>query len=94
MTVFEDDVERWIKENFADVTRAKRALEPVVALETEISVSRILRSILYLSDRDYDSLAAYAQKAIHDPRNVIWWAEYDNRNIQKRDFNKSLYRQG
>ncbi|AQZ93416.1 hypothetical protein ACFSB1_12180 [Halopseudomonas phragmitis] len=94
MTVFEDDIERWIKENYADVMRAKQALEPVLTIETAISISRILRSVLYLSERDYDALAVYAKKAVDDPRNVLWWAEYDNRNIQKRDFNNSLYSQG
>ncbi|GAB6388151.1 hypothetical protein [Stutzerimonas marianensis] len=94
MAIFEDDIELWLKENYADVTRAKQALKPVLVIETAISISRILRSILYLSERDYDSLAVYAKKAVDDPRNVLWWAEYDNRNVQRRDFTQSLYGQG
>ncbi len=94
MTIFDDDIERWIKDHFADVGRAKQALEPVLAIDSAISIPRVLRSILYLSERDYDSLAVYAQKAVDDPRNVLWWAEYDNRNIKKRDFSQSLYGQG
>lgn len=93
MTIFEDDIERWIKDHYADVARAKQTLEPVLTIDTPISIPRILRNILYLSERDYDSLAAYVRKAVDDPRNVLWWAEYDNRNVQKRDFSQSLYSQ-
>lgn len=91
MTIFEDDIERWIKENYTDVMRAKQALEPVLTIETAISIPRIVRSVLYLSECDYDSLVVYAKQAVDDPRNILWWAEYDNRNTRKRDFNNSLY---
>lgn len=93
MATFEEDIECWIKDHYADVARAKQVLEPVLTINTAISIPRILRSILYLSAHDYDSLEAYVKKAVDEPRNVLWWAEYDNRNIQRRDFSQSLYSQ-
>ncbi len=93
MNKYADDIEKWIEDNYSDAERAKKIIEPLLSIETEVSISRIVRSTLYLSESDYDSLASYTEKAIDDPRNVLWWAEYDNRNVQKRDFNFSFSKQ-
>ncbi len=93
MKKFEDDIEVWIKNNYSDTEKAKRIIQPLLALDTEINLSRIIRCALYLSESDYDSLKSYTDKALNDPRNVLWWAEYDNRNVQKRDFNYSFNKQ-
>jgi len=93
MNKYEDDIELWIKNKYPDTERAKKIIEPLLSIDTTISISRIIRSALYLSESDYDSLASYTKKALDDPRNVLWWAEYDNRNIQKRDFNYSFSQQ-
>ncbi|WP_154223823.1 hypothetical protein [Marinicella rhabdoformis] len=93
MNKYADDIEKWIKDKYSDVERAKKIIEPLLSIETEVSISRIVRSALYLSESDYDSLASYTEKAIDDHRNVLWWAEYDNRNVQKRDFNFSFSKQ-
>ena len=47
---------------------------------------RVIRCILELSDSDYDAVDAWTKTANEDYRNVIWYAEYDNRNIRKYDF--------
>ena len=93
MKKFEDDIEVWIKKNYSDVERAKEIIQPLLTLDSEINISRIIRCALFLSESDYDSLKVYTQKAIDDPRNVLWYAEYDNRNVQKRDFNYSFNKQ-
>ncbi|MBB1428752.1 hypothetical protein H5181_20205 [Shewanella sp. SG44-2] len=93
MKKFEDDIEVWIKKNYSDAERAKEIIQPLLALDSEINISRIIRCALFLSESDYDSLKVYTQKAIDDPRNVLWYAEYDNRNVQKRDFNYSFNKQ-
>jgi hypothetical protein len=93
MKKFEDDIEVWIKNKYSDANRAKEIIMPLLEINTEINHSRIIRCALYLSKSDYDSLTSYTTKALDDPRNVLWWAEYDNRNVQKRDFNKSFTKQ-
>jgi hypothetical protein len=93
MKKFEDDIEVWIKNKFPDADRAKEIIEPLLGVDTAINLSRIIRCALYLSDNDYDSLVNYTNKALDDPRNVLWWAENDNRNVQKRDFNYSFTKQ-
>ncbi|MBA6339287.1 hypothetical protein H4J57_19045 [Colwellia sp. BRX8-7] len=93
MKKFEDDIEVWINNNYSDAERAKEIIQPLLALDTEINLSRIVRCTLFLSESDYDSLESYTNKALNDPRNVLWWAEYDNRNVQKRDFNYSFNKQ-
>jgi len=93
MKKFEDDIEVWINNNYSDTEKAKGIIQPLLALDTEINLSRIIRCALYLSESDYDSLKSYTDKALNDPRNVLWWAEYDNRNVQKRDFNYSFNKQ-
>jgi mannose/cellobiose epimerase-like protein (N-acyl-D-glucosamine 2-epimerase family) len=93
MNKYEADIELWIQNKYPDAERAKKIIEPLLSIDTAVSLHRIIRSALYLSESDYDSLASYTQKALDDPRNVLWWAEYDNRNVQKRDFNYSLFKQ-
>jgi hypothetical protein len=93
MNKFEDDIEDWIEKNYSDAERAKEIIQPLLTLDSEINISRIIRCALFLSESDYDSLKVYTQKAIDDPRNVLWYAEYDNRNVQKRDFNYRFNKQ-
>jgi squalene cyclase len=93
MKKFEDDIEVWIKNKYPDTDKAKEIIEPLLGIDTAINISRIIRCALYLSDSDYDSLVSYTNKALDDPRNVLWWAETDNRNVQKRDFNYSFTEQ-
>jgi hypothetical protein len=93
MKKFEDDIENWIKNKFPDAQKARKIIEPMLEIDTAINRSRIIRSALYLSDNDYDALISYTNKAMEDPRNVLWWAEYDNCNVQKRDFNHGFNKQ-
>lgn len=53
---------------------------------------RIIRCIIYLSDKNADTLKKYITAAKGDPRDVIFWAEYIHHNEEHpkhvRDFNK------
>ena len=93
MNKFESDIEDWVKKNYSNANKAKEIIQPLLTLDSEINLSRIIRCTLFLSEGDYDSLKVYTQKAMDDPRNVLWYAEYDNRNVQKRDFNYSFKKQ-
>jgi hypothetical protein len=39
--------------------------------------ARVIRSVLFLADGDYEALQRYARRAEQDWRDVIFWAEYE-----------------
>jgi hypothetical protein len=56
---------------------------------------RIVRCIIFLSKGDLNELKKNIEAAIYEPRDIMFWAEYDKVNgkmSQKRlrDFNKSF----
>ena len=58
-----------------------------------LNSDRIIRCILYLSDKDIEKLNRNIQAAVYDPRDVMFWAEYSNREKKPkriRDFNKKF----
>jgi hypothetical protein len=48
---------------------------------------RVIRCILALSESDADALILWIKQANEDYRNIILYAEYDNRNVRKFNFN-------
>lgn len=90
MSKFEVDIENWIETRFSNREKALGIIEPILGLDSEIKATRVIRCVLFLSGSDYEKLASYAAEAIGDCRNVIWWAEYDNRSAKVRDFEKAL----
>jgi|GEM_PF-6737367 len=87
---FPSDISEHIKEHFRDPNRVYKILDNLVVNKEEL---RIIRSILMLSDSDYDSVKAWVKSANEDYRNVIFYAEYDNRNIRKFDYNNPINKQ-
>lgn len=56
---------------------------------------RIIRCILFLADNDLEKLKNYIDVAVSDPRDVMFWAEYENiddiNNTERvRDFNNTF----
>jgi hypothetical protein len=90
---FEVDIENWIENRFSNREKALGIIEPILELDSKISASRVIRCVLFLSGSDCEKLASYTEKAIGDCRDVIWWAEYDNRTAKVRDFDKALTEQ-
>lgn len=93
MSKFEADIVSWIETRFSDSEKVLRLIEPILQMDSDISASRVIRCVLFLSGSDYDQLTNYTKKAISDCRDVIWWAEYDNRTAKVRDFEKSFTKQ-
>ncbi|RUO31650.1 hypothetical protein CWE12_01230 [Aliidiomarina sedimenti] len=89
--MYPEDIERWINEKFAEPERAKAALAPLAGMEFQRE--RVMRSILSLSESDYDSVVAWARKAKANPKHVIGLAEYDNREVRKFNFHNELFSQ-
>lgn len=77
------DILEIIQANFKDPERVINLLD-VISVRQE--KDRIIRSILILSDGDYDSVREWVKKANSDYRNIIFYAEYDNRNVRKYNF--------
>jgi len=89
MKEFPNDIIEWITSHFPDSERVYKSLDSVTAQER----NRIIRCILVLSDSDYDSVVAWTRKSIEDYRDIIFFAEYDNRNVRKFNFDKPLNEQ-
>ena len=64
-----------------------------------INSDRIIRCVIFLADNGIESFKSFLESAKGDPRDVMWWAEYENResmdnNKRVRDFNKSFKENG
>jgi hypothetical protein len=60
-----------------------------------LNSDRIIRCVIFLADNGIESFKLFLESAKSDPRDVMWWAEYENReslddNKRIRDFNKSF----
>ena len=84
------DIEKHISKSFNDVQRVKSALSNLNDSSEKI---RIIRCILSMSDSDYDAVSSWVEKANNDYRYIIWFAEYDERNIRMYDFNYAFNKQ-
>ena len=93
MFELQSDIREWVNEHFSKPEKAVSYLEPLTKIDSPVDCSRIIRCVLFLSERDYDSISVYVRKASEDYRYVIWMAEYDNRNVRKYNFNFGLYSQ-
>jgi hypothetical protein len=56
---------------------------------------RIIRCIIYLAENKLDGLKQSINYAVQDPRDVVFWSEYVNREQNQipkrvRDFNRSF----
>ena len=88
------DIREKIKSDFDD-----KALDVIAIFDEAISKAdylnniRVIRCIIFLSDKNINKLKENIRVATCDPRDVILWAEYKNRGqgeqIKRiRDFNK------
>ena len=68
-------------------------LNEATAKTEYINHDRIVRCIIYLANKDLEKLKHYIDVAIQDPRDVMFWAEYINRDQQPkriRDFSHTF----
>jgi len=91
--MYAEDIEQWINEKFKNPERAKSALAELIESNITNQKARVIRSILYMSEGDYDSIAAWVRKANVNPDYIIHLAEYDNREVQIYNFSYGLYEQ-
>jgi len=89
--ILSHDIEKKINENYADIPRILNLLKKTNV--PEVVKERVIRCILYLSERDYDSLETWINKVNTDRRDVYYFAEYDNRNGGKWNFSLTYDKQ-
>lgn len=83
----------------SDFDLANNILTVYLGESDYLDSDRIIRCIVYLADNGIESFKSYLQAAKGDPRDVIWWAEYENHGLQGntkriRDFNKTFPENG
>lgn len=81
------DISRAIERQYSrELLNARR-----IIAEIEHLGPRVVRCVVHLSAGDLEQLKHYAEQALQDPRDVMWWAEYDgDSNTQVRNFNDPL----
>ena len=92
------DIKEKIYSDFGDKAEIViKTLRVAIAKHDYINSGRILRCIIHLADKNFESLTKYINNAISDPRDVMYWAEYVNKEQgfegnpkRVRDFNKTF----
>lgn len=90
------DIRDRIESDFGDkASDVFRILEQAISKTDYLNSDRIIRCILFLADKDIKRLEKKIETATYDPRDVMLWAEYENRGQGQmerakriRDFNK------
>jgi len=74
--------------------RVEQSLAGLTPLQTAISMplNRIVIAVLYLANGDPDMIPHYVQAALGDPRDVIFWAEYNGKDTISDDYQNWLTR--
>jgi hypothetical protein len=90
--VEEKDIKERIESDFGDkALEVVRIFDEAISNAEYLNLSRIIRCILFLSEKDIGKLRKNIAVATYDPRDVMFWAEYINRDkspVRIRDFNK------
>ena len=90
------DIKDRIQSDFGDsANEATKILEEAISKYEYLNQDRVIRCIIYLSERKLDKLKKSIDQAKEDPRDVMFWAEYINRGDKEtpkrvRDFNKTF----
>lgn len=88
------DIQERIKSDFgARASEVFRIFDEAISRADFLNNNRVIRCIIFLSDKDITNLEDYIEKATYDPRDVMLRAEYTNRGPGERikrirDFNK------
>ena len=90
------DINEKIKIDFGgNASVAFEILEEALEKTEYLNHPRIIRCIIFLAEKNIETLKLNIQAAIIDPRDVMYWAEYINRELEKspkrvRDFNNTF----
>jgi hypothetical protein len=93
---FKNDIENRIKTDYGEKSsEAFKILEAAISKADYLNTDRVIRCIIFLSEKSIYKLKSYIEVAISDPRDVMFWAEYTNHEefgLEKRvrNFNKAF----
>ncbi len=93
---YNNDIKSKIESDFGDLSsEVFKIINDAITTTEYLNHERIIRCIIFLADKDIEKLKHYISIAIQDPRDVMFWAEYINRDAEQtpkrvRDFNKSF----
>lgn len=96
MMINTKDIHERIKSDFGDkASIVVNIFDDAISKADYLDNNRVIRCILFLSDKDIQKLKQNIDTAIYDPRDVMLWAEYTNlgqgSSIKRiRDFNKTF----
>jgi hypothetical protein len=88
------DIKEKIESDFGNkATEVYKIIENAISKTDYINHHRIIRCIVFLANKDVESLRKNIERAAYDPRDVMLLAEYTN--VEKdpkrvRDFNKTF----
>ncbi|MFI1742857.1 hypothetical protein [Thalassobellus sediminis] len=79
----------------SDFNSANKILSEYLNKYDYLNSDRIIRCVIFLADNGIESFKSFLESAKGDPRDVMYWAEYENResldnNKRVRNFNKSF----
>lgn len=79
----------------SDFNSANKILSEYLNKYDYLNSDRIIRCVIFLADNGIESFKSFLESAKGDPRDVLYWAEYENResldNTKRvRNFNKSF----
>ncbi len=90
------DIRNRIESDFGEnASEAYHLLNEAILKTEDLNHQRIIRCILFLAEGNSEKLKQMIQAATSDPRDVLFWAEYINRDGLKsskrvRNFNHSF----
>ena len=77
------DISEEMKIRFkADFDTAMKILQDYLSQTEELTTDRMIRCMIYLSKNGVTSLKQTIDAAKKDPRDVLFWAEYENHNAE------------
>ena len=90
------DIAEEMKTRFdSDFDTANKILTEYLTKYDYLNSDRIIRCVIFLANNGIESFKSVLESAKGDPRDVMWWAEYENQesfdnNKRVRDFNKTF----
>jgi hypothetical protein len=89
--MFGSDIQKRIEKDFgASAPSVAEELEKFIESFRAVSGThpgdRVIRCIVHLAERKRENIGHYIKAALGDPRDVMFWAEYDREEKRIHDF--------
>lgn len=90
--MFGNDIQERIKKDFgSSASSVAEELEKFIESFRKVSGThpgdRVVRCIVHLAEGKRENISHYIKAALGDPRDVMYWAEYDQEEKRIHDFN-------